>query len=611
MTFNEIVDRIAERLNIPATALDSRARIGRLVNDVYREVTTSIGIDLSRRVAALAAPTSLGIPTITFTGVEKLERVYDDTSGSIRMLPEVTYDQLRDINPAASDTIRKWAVESWTSTTVTIRIDALPQTVFNLKADGYIVVSTLTGSDEPAFPESFHDALVDGVLVEEYLKKQQIQLSDRAAGKYEKRISDLRMWRAKSIGAQIRQNEAGSSRFGVGGTSGGGGSAISGGTSWTQSGLITFDRDPDAPFAVSSGSAMVDNLDANFLQGLTVADIITAVGGIQGPASSTDNAIVRFNGSGGDTIQNSGITISDGATGTLSGTNTGDITLAGTHNYLSLAAQVITLNAVNVASHITGRLPYANLVQSTTGSKIVGIRSGAGGDWEECSLGAGLSMSNGAVLDTAANATAQTANRVYAGPTSGGAATPTFRSLVVADLPTTGEWLAEDVQVSAGGGTEQFKLGGIIETDDTQASAAGTEVTLYSYSIPANTLNSNGRMVVFRAWGTLAADTDNKIIRVRFDSIAGTIIIVVSQNAAAYTRFEVELRIIRIGSNSQRVIAKAHLMGASNGTSSTQTAAEVTTAAKTDSSAIPIVLTGEGINSNDIVYEASVVEMYN
>jgi hypothetical protein len=42
------------------------------------------------------------------------------------------------------------------------------------------------------------------------------------------------------------------------------------------------------------------------------------------PSSSTDNAIVRWDGTLGDTIQNSGITIADGATGTLSGTNSGD-----------------------------------------------------------------------------------------------------------------------------------------------------------------------------------------------------------------------------------------------------------------------------------------------
>lgn len=44
----------------------------------------------------------------------------------------------------------------------------------------------------------------------------------------------------------------------------------------------------------------------------TVTIAMSGVGGITGPGSSTDNAIVRFDGVGGGTIQDSGITISDG-----------------------------------------------------------------------------------------------------------------------------------------------------------------------------------------------------------------------------------------------------------------------------------------------------------
>ena len=49
-------------------------------------------------------------------------------------------------------------------------------------------------------------------------------------------------------------------------------------------------------------------------------------GDVVGPASATDNAIARYDGTTGKLIQNSGITIADGASGTLSGTNTGDQT---------------------------------------------------------------------------------------------------------------------------------------------------------------------------------------------------------------------------------------------------------------------------------------------
>lgn len=83
-------------------------------------------------------------------------------------------------------------------------------------------------------------------------------------------------------------------------------------------------------------------------------------GDVVGPASATDNAIARFDLATGKLIQNSGITIADGVTGTLSGTNTGDVTLAGTPDYITISGQTITRNAIDLATDITGVTPVAN-----------------------------------------------------------------------------------------------------------------------------------------------------------------------------------------------------------------------------------------------------------
>lgn len=45
---------------------------------------------------------------------------------------------------------------------------------------------------------------------------------------------------------------------------------------------------------------------------------------------------------------------------TISGTNTGDVTLAGTPDYITISGQVITRNAIDVAADITGVVPVAN-----------------------------------------------------------------------------------------------------------------------------------------------------------------------------------------------------------------------------------------------------------
>ena len=63
---------------------------------------------------------------------------------------------------------------------------------------------------------------------------------------------------------------------------------------------------------------------------INVANPVSGTGDVTSSSSSADNQIVRFDGTSGKIIQNSGITIADGASGTLAGTNTGDQNLFGT-----------------------------------------------------------------------------------------------------------------------------------------------------------------------------------------------------------------------------------------------------------------------------------------
>lgn len=64
--------------------------------------------------------------------------------------------------------------------------------------------------------------------------------------------------------------------------------------------------------------------------------------------------------------------------GNQSGTNTGDVTLAGTPNYITIAGQVITRALIDLTTHVTGLLPFANIANVATSTVMYRKTAGAG-----------------------------------------------------------------------------------------------------------------------------------------------------------------------------------------------------------------------------------------
>ena len=144
-------------------------------------------------------------------------------------------------------------------------------------------------------------------------------------------------------------------------------------------------------------------------------------GDVVGPASATDNAIARFDGTTGKLIQNSAATVAD-TTGditagkyngvTISGSSTpsiavtGTTTISGTHSGTSsgnnTGDQTITLTSDVTGSGTgsfattisSGAVTYSKMQNVSAASKLLGRGSAAGaGSPQEITIGAGLTMS--------------------------------------------------------------------------------------------------------------------------------------------------------------------------------------------------------------------------
>lgn len=101
-------------------------------------------------------------------------------------------------------------------------------------------------------------------------------------------------------------------------------------------------------------------------------------GAITASAGSNTTALGSFT-----TAQlNAALSDGDVATGggTATGSNSSDVTLAGAPTYLTMAGQVITRALIDLASHVTGRLPFANFTQGTARS-VLGVTGNAGADF--------------------------------------------------------------------------------------------------------------------------------------------------------------------------------------------------------------------------------------
>lgn len=273
MTFTQIVQDVMARLNLASA--EAEARIGQECNIRYRRVCSSINLITSSRITVQANCTP-GVSTLEFPGIEKIVNVQNRTVTPWLTLGERMYEQLEQWRPSFYTLPTFYAIERAGPDSVTILINAVPETALTLYAEGWENKATLSGSNEPDFAEAYHEVLVFGALADEYRKMMKTEWARDAETQYNGMLSDLRMFLAKSsylnVGQRMFARGPGfldpfSSAPVSGGGGGGGSTPFNGAQSWTQTGLITFDRAALQPFEVVVGTLKVDNLDADKLDG--------------------------------------------------------------------------------------------------------------------------------------------------------------------------------------------------------------------------------------------------------------------------------------------------------------------------------------------------------
>lgn len=211
MTFDEIKTEVMDRMNLTST--DASTRVGREIKEIYKRVTSSIGLVTSRRVVVDvpldASDLGSTLPEFDVTPLEKILRItINFPDQTIRVLKELTYDDLTNM-PAYTASVTAspvfYAIKRMGPQIVTAVLDAYPTTPFTLHVEGYDIASTLSDAQEPFMPEDFHDLIVEGVMSLELRKMEKPALAQISETKFENRLSDLRMFISKSAYQDIVQ----------------------------------------------------------------------------------------------------------------------------------------------------------------------------------------------------------------------------------------------------------------------------------------------------------------------------------------------------------------------------------------------------------------------
>lgn len=131
--------------------------------------------------------------------------------------------------------------------------------------------------------------------------------------------------------------------------------------------------------------------------------------------------------------------------------------------------------------------------------------------------------------------------------------------------------------------------------------ASTNETTVFTHTLSANTLASNGDAIRLTIWGTFAANANNKTIRIKFGA---TTITTVGAGAFNSGSFHYTTIVLRTSSTAQTASTTGYL-----NSSTTASRGDVASPSETLSGSVTVSVTLQGSSDNDAVLNAAILEL--
>ena len=161
-----------------------------------------------------------------------------------------------------------------------------------------------------------------------------------------------------------------------------------------------------------------------------------------------------------------------------------------------------------------------------------------------------------------------------------------------------------DCGINQGGSSLFIGIGGNAFNSIIPKGSSGiVETNLIEYLMPANSMNADGIYIELEAWGTFAANSSNKTLRLYLGTAVLLEVPAIAANGGSWV---INSSVVRASSSAQKANSKIISSNTSVGAYSSVTSPTADT-----TGVISIKCTGKGTSNNDVVQDGLIVKFFN